>query len=145
MFGGLGLMYCCTRYSGNETSALNARAEVAAFTAFCTYPVRSTWYGFLFFVFRQRTPTNTLTTFTSIDILLREFRATGVDLLMHIYIFLSVLGWYILDISGLRLEHRLLLLLAEESIFCFNRSCECVYPEHGTEGERGAIMGVSGR
>ena len=68
---------------------------------------------------------------------------SNIDLLMNI-ILLSVLGLYIPGLSELPLGHRLLLLLAGESSFCFGL-CACVYPEHGTTGERSAIADVGGR
>ena len=56
-----------------------------------------------------------------------------------------MLGSYTPGISELPLEHRLLLLLAGDNLFSFLVLCACMYPEHGTEGDRGAIAGVSGR
>ena len=56
-------------------------------------------------------------------------------------------GWYIPGISELPLGHRLLLLLGRENLFSIVLLfvlCACVYPEHGTAGEPGAIAGVSG-
>ena len=70
-----------------------------------------------------------------------------------------MLGWYIPGPSELPLEHRLLPLLAEpfQRFFVFSinfalsimfsfffGSCACVYSEHGTAGEPGAVAGVSG-
>ena len=58
-----------------------------------------------------------------------------IDLLKDIFL-LSVLGWYIPGLSELPLGHRLLLLLAGESLVCFFflfgvHACiqSCLFPE----------------
>ena len=60
---------------------------------------------------------------------------------------LSLFGWYILGISELPLGHCLLLFLDGENFSHVSSCvwCACVYPEHGTVGEPGAIAGVRGR
>ena len=71
-----------------------------------------------------------------------------INLPIHTYFSLRVLGWQIPGLSTeLPLGHRLLPLLAGESPFFLYSSfvlCACVYPERGTAGEPGAVAGVSG-